>query len=246
MGRFTRHKRFFFEDGNISFLLDDVLYRVHRYFFCRDSKVFKTRLSRLSTQEDSSPLIVSIEDVKPKDFDAFLSVLYPLDFNASDGYSFEKLTSILDLSTRWGFTSIRDMAIRCLKPPTAHQRLILGRKYGVDQWILPALQELCERPEPLTPDEARLMGLEDVILVGSVREKVRTHALTANSAGIMDRIKAWGNVEVEPRERPVGVPAPVFAVPPPVPVEARVRVQNDPFMRGPEPPGEPLKDLDWL
>jgi hypothetical protein len=61
------------------------------------------------------------------------------------------------------------------------------------------------------------MGLEDVILVGSVREKVRTHALTANSAVIMDRIKAWGSVE--PREGPVGVPTPVFAVPPPVPVE---------------------------
>jgi hypothetical protein len=107
------------------------------------------------------------------------------------------------------------MAIRCLKPPKAHQRLILGRKHGIDRWILPALQELCERPEPPTPDEARLMGLEDVILVGSVREKVRTHALTANSAGIMDRIKAWGSVE--PGERPVRVPAPVFAVPHPVP-----------------------------
>jgi hypothetical protein len=137
------------------------------------------------------------------------------DFNVLGGYSFAELSSILDLSTRWGFTSIRDMAIRCLKPPTAHQRLVLGRKYGIDQWVLPALQELCERPEPPTRDEARLMSLEDVILVGSVREKVRTHALTANSAGIMDRIKAWGSVE--PRERPVGVSTPVFTVPPPVP-----------------------------
>ena len=112
------------------------------------------------------------------------------------------------------------MAIRCMEPPTAHQRLILGRKYGIDQWILPALQELCERQEPLTRDEAHLMGLEDVVLVGSVREKVRTHALTADSAGIMDRIKAWGSVE--PRERSVGVTAPVFAVPPPIPVEVRL------------------------
>ena len=112
------------------------------------------------------------------------------------------------------------MAIRCLNPPTPHQRLILGRKYDIDQWILPALQELCERPNPPTPDEARLMGLEDVILVGSVREKVRTHALTANSAGIMDRIKAWGSVE--PLERPVGVPTSVFAFAP-------APVKEDPF-----------------
>jgi len=69
-------------------------------------------------------------------------------------------------------------------------------------------------PEPPTPDEARLMGLEDVILVGSVREKVRTHALVANSAGIMNRIKAWGSVDLEPCERPVGFPAPAFVPPP--------------------------------
>ena len=60
------------------------------------------------------------------------------------------------------------------------------------------------------------MCLEDVILVGSVREKVRTHALTTNPTAVMDRIKAW--VPVGPRGRPVGVPVPVFTAPSPVPV----------------------------
>jgi len=35
-GPFSLHKRFFFEDGNITFLVDSILYRVHRYFLCRD------------------------------------------------------------------------------------------------------------------------------------------------------------------------------------------------------------------
>lgn len=112
------------------------------------------------------------------------------DFNALEEQSFEELSSILDLSTRWGFTSIRDMAIRCIEPPTPHERLTLGRKYGVDEWIPLALQELCERPQPLTQDEARLMDFEDVVLVGSVREKVRNQALTVNSAGIKDCVEA--------------------------------------------------------
>jgi hypothetical protein len=66
------------------------------------------------------------------------------------------------------------------------------------------------------------MGLEDVILVGSVREKVRTYALTESRAGIMERIKAWGSVE--PCERPVGLPTPVFDVPPPSLVHVEVPV----------------------
>ena len=201
--------------------VDSILYRVHRYFFCRDSNEFVTRLSRLPTQEQASPPVISLENVKSKDFDAFLSILYPLcvflatidtgqaadpqflfyarDFNPTEERSFEELSSILDLSTRWAFTSIREMAIRCLKPPTPLQRLILGRKYAIEHWILPALQELCERPLPLAPDEARLLNIEDVALVGSVRESIRSHTLTVAPVGIMDCIEALRNGESWPR-----------------------------------------------
>ncbi|KAI0295261.1 hypothetical protein BC826DRAFT_1009140 [Russula brevipes] len=185
-GPFTLHKRFFFEDGNITFLVDGILYRVHRYFFCQTALTLPTQEGATSPGP-----VISLENVKSKDFDALLSVLYPLNFNVPDEYSFEELSSILDLSTRWGFTSIRDLAIRCLKPPSPHQRLILGRKYSVKQWILPALQALCERPQPLTLDEARVMDFEDVVLVGSVREAVRSNTLTVKSTEIKDCIEAW-------------------------------------------------------
>lgn len=139
---------------------------------------------------------------------AVLLIIYFFrDFNASEGHSFEELSSILDLSTRWGFTSIRELAIRLLNPPTPYQRLILGRKCGVDQWIPLALQELCERPQPLTGDEARLMDFEDVVLIGSVREKVRKHTLKVNSAEIRDCIEAQRNGELW--EPPVSNPEPL-------------------------------------
>jgi hypothetical protein len=118
------------------------------------------------------------------------SISLPRDFDALEERPFEELSSILDLSTRWGFATIRKMAIRCLKPPTPLQRLVLGRKYAIEEWILPALQELCERPLPLASDEARLLTIEDVILVGSVRESIRSRTLTVKSAGIMDCIEA--------------------------------------------------------
>jgi hypothetical protein len=112
-------------------------------------------------------------------------------FNTLQERSFEEWSSILDLSTRWGFTSVRDLALRCANPPSAYHRLLLARKHAIDQWILPALSELCERPQPLSVDEARLMDVEDIVLVGSVRESVRSHALSVNSAEIKDCIEAW-------------------------------------------------------
>jgi len=149
--------------------------------------------------------------VKTQDFDAFLSVLYPLDFIVPAERSFEELVSILDLSTRWGFASIREMAIRYmnLKPPTSVQRLVLGKKYAIEDWILPALQEFCERPLPLTLDEARLMNIEDVVLVGSVRESVRSQEPTVASAGKMDCIKALRSGK--PWQRPSGHEASGFS-----------------------------------
>jgi hypothetical protein len=44
------------------------------------------------------------------------------------------------------------------------------------------------------------MTIEDVILVGSVRESVRSHTLTVESAGIIDCIEALRNGKEGQRE----------------------------------------------
>ncbi|KAI0295216.1 hypothetical protein BC826DRAFT_1135241 [Russula brevipes] len=48
---FTRHDKYYFMDGNITFLVDGILYCVHRYFFYRDSTYFSTRLEQLGIRE---------------------------------------------------------------------------------------------------------------------------------------------------------------------------------------------------
>jgi hypothetical protein len=122
----------------------------------------------------------------------FLIVVHYLrNFNTLEERSFEEWSSILDLSTRWDFTSIRDLALRCMEPPDPLQRLILARKYTIERWINPALLWLCERQEPLSLDEARLMDFEDVVLVGSVRQTVRSPNLMVNGAVIREYIQAW-------------------------------------------------------
>ena len=58
--------------------VDGILYCVHRYFFSRDSVYFSTRFAQLGVRDhEASSTIVSLGDVEYKDFEAFLSVLYP-------------------------------------------------------------------------------------------------------------------------------------------------------------------------
>ena len=55
-----------------------MLYCVHRYFFSRDSNYFSTRFAQLDIRDHKPlPTIISLGDIEVKDFDAFLSILYP-------------------------------------------------------------------------------------------------------------------------------------------------------------------------
>ena len=111
------------------------------------------------------------------------------DFEGNN-FSYEEWKSVLHLSTRWGFASIRRLALGSINPPTAHDRLLLARTYSVDDWVTPALSALCERTTPLSLSEARQMSIEDVVLVSTVREGIRNHVLQVDSAEIPLRVEA--------------------------------------------------------
>ncbi|KAI0002244.1 hypothetical protein BJV74DRAFT_43321 [Russula compacta] len=169
---FLRHDTYFFKDGNITFMVDGTLYCVHRYFFSRDSAYFSTKFFQLGVRDhETLRTIVSLGDIERRDFEALLSVMYPENFDEHD-LSYEQWRSVLHLSTRWGFSSLRRLALRSVKPPTPCDQLLLARTYGIDHWVLPALSALCERTTPLSLKEARQMNIEDVVLVATVREDI--------------------------------------------------------------------------
>jgi hypothetical protein len=106
------------------------------------------------------------------------------------GLSYEQWKSVLHLSTRWGFASLRKLALRYIEPPTPFDQLLLARAYLVDHWVLPALSALCERTVPLSLSEARQMSIEDVVLIATVREDIRHHELQVDSSEIEHCIEA--------------------------------------------------------
>ena len=118
--------------------------------------------------------------------------------------------------------------MRSIDPPTACDRLLLARKYSVDHWIVPALTALCKRTEPINLDEARGMSVEDVVLVATVREHIRSKAIQfgVNSTEISRRVEAMQAGTLGPatdEEVPPEIEATAFAVPdsqvPPPPMD---------------------------
>jgi hypothetical protein len=97
--------------------------------------------------------------------------------------------SVLRLSTLWGFATMRQLALESIHPATSFDRLLLARTYSVGPWLAAAISALCERTEPLSLDEARQMRIEDVVIISTIREDIRDHALQVDSHEIRRRVK---------------------------------------------------------
>ncbi|KAG8904597.1 hypothetical protein FRB99_001516 [Tulasnella sp. 403] len=197
----ARHPVYYFEDGNVVFLVrtgqtavlltkltitqaTDTLFKVHRYFFVRDSAVFKAMFTlppgpgkTVEGMEDENPIV--LPEVPALDFERFLWVLYPPSFGEYNA-TVPEWCSILHLATLWDFDSIRRLAIHQLHslsptdmPPV--ERIALAHRFQLDHanWLLGPYVELAVRTTPLSLEEGRKLGVDVVVLLARAREEVK-------------------------------------------------------------------------
>jgi hypothetical protein len=145
-------------------------------------------ISNAETSRHSSLSYILSKFVGPP-FTCILSVSTHRNFE-KHGLSYKEWVSVLHLSTRWGFASLRKLALASIEPPTPYERLLLARTYSIDDWVIPALSSLCERTAPLSLDEARQMKIEDVVIVATVRENIRDLRVRVDAAEIRRRVEA--------------------------------------------------------
>ncbi|EIM79450.1 uncharacterized protein STEHIDRAFT_30913, partial [Stereum hirsutum FP-91666 SS1] len=147
--------------------VENVLYRIPSHPFIRKpSKLAARFLDAVDTAKN-----VTLEDVSSCEFEAFLSVLHPTDFEHGDVHSVEDWIFVLRLATRWGFESIRKLAINRLDPiATPIDKIVEGKACGVEKWLVPGFADLCNRAGCLTKEEGRRLGVDDVIFIASMRE----------------------------------------------------------------------------
>ncbi|KZP11510.1 RHD3-domain-containing protein [Athelia psychrophila] len=163
----TRHARFFIPAGNIYFSIEDTLYGVPRAPFERHSSTAFT--GKGLTEDD--PLI--LEDVRAAHFDHLLSILHPSEYGSGvyTAVTVDDWTAILHLAVRWGFQSIRTLAITRLTPiATDIVKIVLGRQYDINPWLREAFTAICMREQSVTKEEGRRMRVDDIIEINAIRQ----------------------------------------------------------------------------
>ncbi|KZP25637.1 hypothetical protein FIBSPDRAFT_667694, partial [Athelia psychrophila] len=119
--------------------------------------------------DETSPIALS--DVNCSDFDEFLTILYPSDFRRPAEKATAQWTSILHLAAKWGFENIQLLAIDNLTASAIPvDKIVLGRRYGISDWLPGAYEAVCTRADPLTIEEGVKLGMEDAIRISAARQ----------------------------------------------------------------------------
>lgn len=167
--------------GDLHILVDNVRYRVHSYFFTRDSSKFRELLvvpagpnqTRLGSAENP----ICIANSTPAEFAKFLWIFYNKtysDYNATS----DEWISILKLACEYDFAQVKDLAIRGLDGMNLStvERLCIYQLYRVGpSHIVPLLAELCVRNEGPTDEETERLGIKTSLVIFRARENLRSH-----------------------------------------------------------------------
>lgn len=116
-------------------------------------------------------------------------------YTSSPSQSATAWASVLYLATKWDFSSIRELAIASFTPSASDvDKVVLGHRFGHQEWLLPGYTGLCERDEPLTELEGERLGIKDVVAIAKVREDIRSLQSIASPAITMTQsLRCMGN-----------------------------------------------------
>jgi len=174
---------FYFQDM-IVFLVENRLFKVPARNFITESEVFET-MFKLPQNPDvvadglSNDQPLRLDGVKCEDFRQLLRVMYPSGIDKMETLTMEQWSSVLALSTRWDMTAIRAKAIKNVREALNRDGLdphnlilfILGQTHRVDEWVMLATISLIKRQEPMGPNDAKIIGVENALKIASLREQ---------------------------------------------------------------------------
>lgn len=122
---------------------------------------------------DETPIV--LPSVTVAEMEALLNFLYFRQGLEEIKFSGTDWCNLLSISHRYECGCARQRAIKeinNLDPPVDNaEKIAMARKFGVEEWLLPACVALVERKDPLTYAEAEKLGLDMTILLSEAREK---------------------------------------------------------------------------
>ncbi|KAF8160087.1 hypothetical protein BJ912DRAFT_357882 [Pholiota molesta] len=180
--QYSRHSEYYIPDANLHLLVDNMLFRVHSFFFERDSAKFRAVLeapiapnTARSGSSDSKPIV--IKNSSPSEFARFLFIFYNPTYSDYTDLSASDWTSVLKTACEHEFVEVQNCAIRGLQTCdlTTVDRIYIYELYKADpKYIVPLYVEMAKREEAPTDEEVKRLGSDTSLLIFRLREYLRS------------------------------------------------------------------------
>lgn len=167
------HSEYYLKDGNITFLVGDTLFRVHRHFFEVESQFFVKEFEKAPKEGTSDSSAFRLEKVTVEDFAKFLWVWYSPSYRREIKPKDHWLT-ILELSTVWQFPEMKKLAVDELQKLDIEpiEKITTYDRYQIDKsLLLPAYKLLCKRAGRMSIVEGEQLKLHTVLGIQEARER---------------------------------------------------------------------------
>ncbi|KAJ6593211.1 hypothetical protein B0H19DRAFT_920617 [Mycena capillaripes] len=162
-----KHPRFWYADGTVTVVVANTSYRLHRYLFQNSAWGWNFDIYSSYGQQQA------YLGVNKKDFDRFLTILYPSEYGKYECRTAEEWASVLTVADNAKMHDIRRLAIdqlaRCAGPI---DKITLGHRYDVKQWLGPAYLSLAMRKEPISAAEGAKLGVDALVRVAALKDEV--------------------------------------------------------------------------
>ncbi|KAF9059592.1 hypothetical protein BDP27DRAFT_1341197 [Rhodocollybia butyracea] len=165
--------------GDLYFQAGNGLFKVHRYFFERESPKFQEMLSRpppTGQQPYGSLNNPVVLDVSSEEFQQFLWVFYNPAFSYEEANT-DDWACILRLACKFRFPEVKQLAVRNLENIELDlvDRISLYQDSAADEDLLiPLYAQLCARDRTLSLPETHKLGYETAVMVFQAREHLRS------------------------------------------------------------------------
>ncbi|KAF9479078.1 hypothetical protein BDN70DRAFT_710849 [Pholiota conissans] len=176
-----RHGEYYIPSGDFFLLVDNTLFRVHAYFFDRDSEKFRKILGcavapnqiRIGSS-DSKPF--PVKNSSPAEFAKFLWMFYNTTYSDYSTATITDWTSILKVACEYDFIEVQHAAIRGLQTCTLTtvERIQIYELYKAhSKYLVPLYVEMAMRDEAPSNDEVAKLGSATALLIFRLREYLR-------------------------------------------------------------------------
>ncbi|KAG8766709.1 hypothetical protein FRC12_006708 [Ceratobasidium sp. 428] len=159
-------------DGDFELRVNGTVLQTHKYLLNRFSGLKSLIAQKAGAEQLDKPLTLEREH----GVEDFLNTFKILCTSPIDGpleFGSAILVSALRLATVYDYPALRTFAINNLEKAqlTAIERIQIAREFGFTSWEEPAYVELCERDEPITEQEANVLGMSTFVQIARTREK---------------------------------------------------------------------------